>query len=126
MTKYIKKHRYISSDEIGILRESKDCTKHDWYKRFESEGVDPEVYYFIFQNNDGLYIVHALLKEFFEGAIVDSEPLFVCKNRRAWEKLRQWLITNKRCLTINSDFSSSSFKDAPLPRGCKYVTKCCL
>lgn len=28
MTKYIKKHRYISSDEIGILRESKDCTKN--------------------------------------------------------------------------------------------------
>lgn len=70
MTKYIKKHRYISSDEIGILRESKDCTKHDWYKRFESEGVDPEVYYFIFQNNDGLYIVHALLKEFFEGGVL--------------------------------------------------------
>lgn len=70
MTKYIKKHRYISSDEIGILRESKDCTKHDWYKRFESEGVDPEVYYFIFQNNDGLYIVHALLKEFFEGVLL--------------------------------------------------------
>ena len=63
MTKYIKKHHYISSDAIGILRESKDCTKHDWYKRFEAEGVDPEVYYFIFQNNDGLYIVHALLKE---------------------------------------------------------------
>ena len=52
MTKYIKKHHYISSDAIGILRESKDCTKHDWYKRFEN--------------------------------------------------------------------------DAPLPRGCKYVTKCCL
>lgn len=67
MTKYIKKHRYISSDEIGILRESKDCTKHDWYKRFESEGVDAEVYYAIFQNNDGFYIVHALLKDFLKG-----------------------------------------------------------
>lgn len=69
MTKYIKKHHYISSDAIGILRESKDCTKHDWFKRFEAEGVDAEVYYAIFQNNDGFYIVHALLKDFLKGLL---------------------------------------------------------
>lgn len=82
MTKYIKKHHYISSDAIGILRESKDCTKHDWYKRFEAEGVDPEVYYFIFQNNDGLYIVHALLKEFFWGGYCWFWT-FVCMQKQA-------------------------------------------
>lgn len=122
MSSLINSHHYISSDEFGILRESKECTSHDWYINFDKEGIDPEIYYLLLKSSIGL-VVHAVTRDFLENTVIDGKPLFCCKNRRAWERLRQWLITNKRFFTVNTFYKSDLFRGQKLPRGCRFYEK---
>lgn len=122
MSRFINSHHYISSDEIGILRECKECTSHDWYINFNKEGTDPEIYYYLDKSLLGL-VVFAVTKDFCKGTVIDGAPLFCCKNRRAWERLRTWLITNKRFLTVNTIYKKDLFKGQKLPCGCRFYEK---